>query len=784
MQIALAGRAVAKTVVSAIGLLTLLIGFPVFAQSTIHVPVDRPTIQAAIDAAVNGDTVLVAPGTYNEILEFNGKAIALVSEQGARATIIDAQGRGSVITFDSGETTSTLVSGFTLRNGMGSFGSGIDALGSSPTIVDNIFIGNWGDAIWGNGSSMVLQRNLFLDHTVCGGFGLVTFVNSSSPSVKDNAFINNRCAALNFTLPTGNQPDVANNTFVDNDIGLAVGAGVQTNQHLYRNNLFFRNRIGIQVLNGSVANYPTFLNTLVFGNTTNYEGLPDPTGTNGNLSGDPKLGGVSAFDFHPDTGSAAIDAGTNAGVGGGEVDYHSGTRILNGTVDIGAGEYVGAQPVAAMSSDKPWIALGDSITLTWNASNASSCVAEGGWAGARALSGSQTLTPPAAGTLTYKLICTNANAARAAVVSLPVYPPPTINISLGQSTIGQDATTNLTWSTVTATSCTASGAWANAAPLSGALSVGNPAPGAYTYTLTCVGPGGTSTASVQLTVLARPTITFTIDHADVAIGATAKLTWSVVNATSCEASGNWSGPKALTGTQDVGPLPIGGFQYWFQCTGPGGSAYKSVTFAVHSPPTVTVTATPTSVQINAKSVITWSSTDATNCSASGAWSGTVAPAGSQEVASPVAGPASFSLTCVGPGGETTATASLQVYAPPVVTLSVSPSTLEVGQSATLTWSSTDATSCTASNAWTDTITTNGTKSLSPAAAGTYVYQIACTGAGGAATSTVSLNVTAKAAESGGKGGGGALGLEMVLGLGVILGMRQARLRRRTMTRVA
>ena len=60
--------------------------------ATIHVPADQPTIQAAIDAAAGGDTVLVAPGTYYEDINFNGKIITVTSEQGAAATVIDAGG--------------------------------------------------------------------------------------------------------------------------------------------------------------------------------------------------------------------------------------------------------------------------------------------------------------------------------------------------------------------------------------------------------------------------------------------------------------------------------------------------------------------------------------------------------------------------------------------------------------------------------------------------------------------------------------------------------------------
>ncbi|HWB21249.1 MAG TPA: hypothetical protein VG711_13200, partial [Phycisphaerales bacterium] len=60
--------------------------------STIHVPADQPTIQAAITAAIENDTILVAPGTYHEALNFNGKPLTLLSESGSAVTIIDATG--------------------------------------------------------------------------------------------------------------------------------------------------------------------------------------------------------------------------------------------------------------------------------------------------------------------------------------------------------------------------------------------------------------------------------------------------------------------------------------------------------------------------------------------------------------------------------------------------------------------------------------------------------------------------------------------------------------------
>ncbi len=81
---------------------------------TIHVPGDYHTIQEAIDASVNGDTVLVAPGTYVENINFNGKAIIVKGSGGADVTVIDGGNPsnpdfGSVVTFQSGEVHDSIL---------------------------------------------------------------------------------------------------------------------------------------------------------------------------------------------------------------------------------------------------------------------------------------------------------------------------------------------------------------------------------------------------------------------------------------------------------------------------------------------------------------------------------------------------------------------------------------------------------------------------------------------------------------------------------------------------
>jgi hypothetical protein len=104
------------TLPSIVALAVFLIGHAA-AQTTIHVPSDQATIQAAINAANTGDTVLVAPGTYSENLNFNGKLITVTSSGGSSVTIIDGGAKAPVVIFNSGEGPNSVLNGFTIQNG-------------------------------------------------------------------------------------------------------------------------------------------------------------------------------------------------------------------------------------------------------------------------------------------------------------------------------------------------------------------------------------------------------------------------------------------------------------------------------------------------------------------------------------------------------------------------------------------------------------------------------------------------------------------------------------------
>src|SRR5215468_7514237 len=89
-------------------LLAGMIDAPAVLGGTINVPANQPTIQAAINAAVNGDEILVAPGTYHEAINFSGKTIQLRSTNGPAATMIDTTGMNvSSVSCVSGEGSGT-----------------------------------------------------------------------------------------------------------------------------------------------------------------------------------------------------------------------------------------------------------------------------------------------------------------------------------------------------------------------------------------------------------------------------------------------------------------------------------------------------------------------------------------------------------------------------------------------------------------------------------------------------------------------------------------------------
>ncbi|MBN2209368.1 MAG: hypothetical protein JW759_08745 [Candidatus Coatesbacteria bacterium] len=98
---------------------------------------DFTTIQAAMDAAVDGDVIIAYPGTYYENIHFGGKNITLRSldpedEEVVASTIIDGGQNGSVVMFSGTEGETSLLSGFTIINGISTYDGGGVRGGANP----------------------------------------------------------------------------------------------------------------------------------------------------------------------------------------------------------------------------------------------------------------------------------------------------------------------------------------------------------------------------------------------------------------------------------------------------------------------------------------------------------------------------------------------------------------------------------------------------------------------------------------------------------------------------
>ena len=148
----------------------LFLSLPFSAQDTIRVPADQPAIQEAIAAANAGDLVLVSPGTYNEQIDFLGKAITVRGEAGPGATTIDSLGAdewfdfpcGPVVRMINAEGAGSVLEGFTVTgasgSGLGDPGnSGVFCLDANPTLRDLVITGNSGSTGAGVFGSATLE---------------------------------------------------------------------------------------------------------------------------------------------------------------------------------------------------------------------------------------------------------------------------------------------------------------------------------------------------------------------------------------------------------------------------------------------------------------------------------------------------------------------------------------------------------------------------------------------------------------------------------------------------
>jgi len=280
-------------------ILLLIVGCVCYG-AVINVPADSTTIQAGINAASEGDTVLVQPGTYYENIIWPATNGIKLIGSGKDDCIIDGDSLASVIRFeDSGIIDSTtLITGFTIQNGNAqgdsdfdfstiytlSYGGGLYLKSSSPTLTGVTFRNN--TAQYGGGMFLLFGSNptltnvTFSSNSADGGGGMYLRF-SNNPILKNVIFIDNTAengGGMCIIQDGDSRPTLTDVTFSGNTAGSSGGGMWLGNSSPTLTNVTFSNNTADSSGGGGMylhSSNPTLTNMIFSNNTAGFSGGGD-----------------------------------------------------------------------------------------------------------------------------------------------------------------------------------------------------------------------------------------------------------------------------------------------------------------------------------------------------------------------------------------------------------------------------------------------------------------------------------------------------------------------------
>jgi len=324
------------------------------------------TIQKGIESATDEDTVLVAAGTYYEHIDFMGKSILVKSESGPESTMIaKSQDRMSIVSFASGEDTTSILDGFTIIGAyLAENGGGIYAESSSPRIISNIIKDNSarekGPGVFCRTGHPILEANTIMNNSGGGGGGV--FMSYCNASIRNNLIKQNgsldgggifllHCSGTTIeenliyscsteargggvVISSSSNILVANNTIVDNT-ALQGGGGVciwYSDSTALINNIIAGSTIGSGVYSYESSNSVIEYNDVWNNTPIDYDGISPGAGC---ISADPWFCEPENHNYYLHSTSpcqGAGQGGTDIGAYG--VGCGSGDANGDGAIDI------------------------------------------------------------------------------------------------------------------------------------------------------------------------------------------------------------------------------------------------------------------------------------------------------------------------------------------------------------------------------------------------------------------------------------------------------------------